>query len=562
MGTLTPSADHPNGDVSRPPRQTLERTLLGSALAVLENQLEQATRDIKTLQTIRENALNDPFAFVQSIKDKKLERFPKQQRVLRIPDIDWSTLLSQHSDSTAPSTPALCYTTPRTGLRIHQSTVFPDPASDQTCEKSSHGLPHTNATGLLKGITLSNGDRLSLSTTNVTNNHVNSPVSQSVPGSPTHRAKQSRLSHLDLSTPSSWPSTPHNEPREGLNSQPSDLSFPQPSPVALKGVSEEHTPVSDGDIPWTAEENRRLQELMVIFPEENTARQRYKKISGALGTRTLQQVSKRIQLLTGVPARTGRALPGTRDLHTPTRARPKQAGRARGASPGVPRNTRTSITPGRRSMGKQANLADDDSGDSDYGPSKKRQRARRKPSRNRETHTKVVSGSRSSRTSGYLYNVPLASLHTIVMSDDDQVDGDQKRRSSHAGTNKVGGSTRGSSRRSSIGTNTLPVDHTSSNNYPQKGLGVGKRPEVSKPIVCCAQCHCRLDNGPRWLCLDCPSEANVAFCIRCVLTPANITVETHNDTHELRELGNAPGMPYYYDKDYSAGQSEEFSYLG
>ncbi|KAJ1653403.1 hypothetical protein IWQ61_006466 [Dispira simplex] len=566
MGTVIPSAEHQQGDEPRPLRETLERTLLGSALTVLENQLEQAKHDIKALQAIRKSALEDPFVFVQDIKDKKLGRFPKLQRVVRIPDIDWSTMLGQPRDSTAPSTPALRYTAPRTALRIYQSTVFPDPPTSQPIpgETTPRSLSHTDSTGLLTGLPLGGGGKLSLSTTNIANNHINSAVSQSVPGSPTHQAvKNSRLSHPVLSTPSSWPSTPHNESNQGFDSQPTNPSFPQPFPAVLKDMSEDHVPLSDGDIPWTTEENRRLEELLVIFPEENLARQRFKKIAGALGTRTLQQVSKRVQLLSDTLARAGQTLPGARDLPTPTRARSKLTSRAKGSSPGVLRNTRTSTTtPGRRSLGGQAAFMDDESDDSDYGSSKKRRRVRRKPNRNRESYPKVNSGSGPSRTSGYLYNVPLASLHTIVMSDDDQVNGDQRRHSSHARNNKVGGSTRGSSRGSSVGTTNLPTNHTPPKNYPRKGLGVGKRPEVVKDIVRCAQCQCGLDNEPQWLCLGCPSEAKVTFCMRCVLNPANITVETHGATHQLQELGNTQGMPYYCDKDYSAGQSEEFSYLG
>ncbi|KAJ2997578.1 ZZ-type zinc finger-containing protein 3 [Globomyces sp. JEL0801] len=43
---------------------------------------------------------------------------------------------------------------------------------------------------------------------------------------------------------------------------------------------------------WTAEEITRLEELLLVYPEEKTGRDRYRKISEALGTRTTAQYKK------------------------------------------------------------------------------------------------------------------------------------------------------------------------------------------------------------------------------------------------------------------------------
>lgn len=47
--------------------------------------------------------------------------------------------------------------------------------------------------------------------------------------------------------------------------------------------------------PWTVEEQLRLEELLVEYPPERNESNRYRKISEALGTRTLRQVCSRVQ---------------------------------------------------------------------------------------------------------------------------------------------------------------------------------------------------------------------------------------------------------------------------
>ena len=42
--------------------------------------------------------------------------------------------------------------------------------------------------------------------------------------------------------------------------------------------------------PWTPEEQRRLEELLVQFPSEDIEMERWKKIAAALGNRTPIQV--------------------------------------------------------------------------------------------------------------------------------------------------------------------------------------------------------------------------------------------------------------------------------
>ncbi|KAJ1921591.1 hypothetical protein H4219_000629 [Mycoemilia scoparia] len=47
--------------------------------------------------------------------------------------------------------------------------------------------------------------------------------------------------------------------------------------------------------PWTEEEQQKLEELLIMYPEEKVANHRWRKIAEALGTRTFRQVASHVQ---------------------------------------------------------------------------------------------------------------------------------------------------------------------------------------------------------------------------------------------------------------------------
>lgn len=61
---------------------------------------------------------------------------------------------------------------------------------------------------------------------------------------------------------------------------------------------------------WSCEEQKRLEELLEIYPEELVEARRYKKIANALGTRTPIQVMSRIQKYFAKLAKAGLPIPG------------------------------------------------------------------------------------------------------------------------------------------------------------------------------------------------------------------------------------------------------------
>jgi hypothetical protein len=61
---------------------------------------------------------------------------------------------------------------------------------------------------------------------------------------------------------------------------------------------------------WTEEEQRRLEQLLVEYPDEPVQAHRWTKIARALGNRTPKQVASRVQKFFLRLAKDGKPLPG------------------------------------------------------------------------------------------------------------------------------------------------------------------------------------------------------------------------------------------------------------
>ena len=66
-------------------------------------------------------------------------------------------------------------------------------------------------------------------------------------------------------------------------------------PVLVRGRPYDERKPQTFNQPWTREEQRRLEELLVVHPSEDVEMERWKKIAAALGNRTAVQVQSRTQ---------------------------------------------------------------------------------------------------------------------------------------------------------------------------------------------------------------------------------------------------------------------------
>lgn len=103
---------------------------------------------------------------------------------------------------------------------------------------------------------------------------------------------------------------PETRPGKGANGvQPGGGPGPPPNLVVRGRVFEDHKPRTFNQ-PWTAEEQRRLEELLHQFPSEDVEMERWKKIAQALGNRTAIQVQSRTQKYFQKLQKAGLPIPG------------------------------------------------------------------------------------------------------------------------------------------------------------------------------------------------------------------------------------------------------------
>jgi hypothetical protein len=96
---------------------------------------------------------------------------------------------------------------------------------------------------------------------------------------------------------------------------PSDGQASQDQPSPYIPIPTNQQPVSQTyKQPWTEQEQRQLVELLELYPEEEVQYQRFLKIAKALGTRTVTQVSSRVQKYFAKLTLNGIPLPGARNL--------------------------------------------------------------------------------------------------------------------------------------------------------------------------------------------------------------------------------------------------------
>ncbi|XP_022643574.1 ZZ-type zinc finger-containing protein 3-like isoform X2 [Varroa jacobsoni] len=96
-----------------------------------------------------------------------------------------------------------------------------------------------------------------------------------------------------------------------LHELSSTYSEKEPSPSArqLQQHSLKNRPETYNK-PWSIEEQKRLEELLIKFPPEAVEAQRWRKIAAALGNRTIKQVASRVQKYFIKLAKAGLEVPG------------------------------------------------------------------------------------------------------------------------------------------------------------------------------------------------------------------------------------------------------------
>ncbi|CAO3656375.1 unnamed protein product [Mucor hiemalis] len=316
------------------------------SLTILKRQLELAQGNVQTLKKVKLEALEDPYTFLINLKKKSKTKVPKLQKVISVPDIDWSKykflpesrLAQQHAvlseltqqfigqakkstyRSILDTTMATEYTpTPTTSVSVknlqqellkatqamRQIPSRTNSVSDFSEDEDEEGSVASKTTprAMIQApppITINTHcagkgigkRRTSMKQTGVERNLRASSEMDS------HAFP--RLQSIEPRTPDDYASTP----------DPNSIDEPNRAPTFKQ--------------PWTDEEQERLQQLLVTFPDEPIQAQRFNKISKALGTRTPRQVASRVQKYFIKLAKLGLPVPGR--ITIPPSCMPKEKG--------------------------------------------------------------------------------------------------------------------------------------------------------------------------------------------------------------------------------------------
>ncbi|KAL1433787.1 hypothetical protein MTO96_012316 [Rhipicephalus appendiculatus] len=103
--------------------------------------------------------------------------------------------------------------------------------------------------------------------------------------------------------------TRHAAKAEQRNAQSSQSQGPGGSILIRGRVFNENKPATFNQL-WTAEEQKRLEDLLIKYPPEEVESRRWEKIANALGNRTPTQVASRVQKYFIKLAKAGLPVPG------------------------------------------------------------------------------------------------------------------------------------------------------------------------------------------------------------------------------------------------------------
>ncbi|KAF9158283.1 hypothetical protein DFQ26_007800 [Actinomortierella ambigua] len=245
------------------------------------------------------------------------------------------------------------------------------------------------------------------------------------------------------------------------------------------------------NMPWTDDEQRLLERLLEVYPDEPVAAQRFQKISQAMGTRTPKQVASRVQKYFIKLVKAGLEAPGRMNYSLePTKPKPKA-----GSSPKKPQSQQRRDETGEFGK-KKANTG----GTSRPRPTNKdKDKAPRKKA-------KSSMGSGQGRISGAQY-LNYASAPTVYMSDDDDEESVQEM---------IG--IRGSSASKMSGSSA----QAGPSNPRHVGYG-------------CNSCGMSPIQGTRYHCLECDAHGGMNLCASCY-SSGYYRNEHHSLSHSFRPV--------------------------
>ncbi|GAN05907.1 hypothetical protein MAM1_0105c05383 [Mucor ambiguus] len=344
------------------------------ALQVLKQQLTIATNDVQVLGTLKSEALEDPYTFIGNLRKKTSKsKMPKLQKVVAVPNINWNKYRFLPESRIVQQQAALNDLILQTKRSAYCNIL------DTSIEYTTNATTPVAAKNLQQELVRATQAMRQIPSraNSVSDFSEDDDDSDSAATKATPRSKTMPRSIRGIA-PSSERRTVSGKGKgkrrtstvqTGRDLQASSMDMSETeSPVRSRLQSieprtpDEYTPVeanSDDPSraptfkqPWSDQEQERLQELLITFPDEPVQAQRFNKISKALGTRTPRQVASRVQKYFIKLAKMGLPVPGRITIppscmpkgdngvkKMKTKAKPKNQGRI--SKPAAPPALRT-----------------------------------------------------------------------------------------------------------------------------------------------------------------------------------------------------------------------------
>ncbi|KAJ2796816.1 hypothetical protein H4R20_005407 [Coemansia guatemalensis] len=332
------------------------------------------------------------------------------------------------------------------------------------------------------------------------------------------------------------PKSGRGRPRKNVSARPQ----PKKAKTGVRGPTRH-----DGDtpkppsynLPWSDHEQTTLERLLIEFPEEEVANDRWRKISMALGTRTMRQVASRVQKYFIKLSKAGLPVPGR-----------------------VPDTSNWSSLSRPLSAVSAANDSVDGSTNNSAGTPRQQRRRRMAGSgpasgSHKRKHVDFTSSEEEDVDIDLGDFDDQEELHTssgMPLPYDrkgKQVDRSGGLFTSNGGFELAAGSS------SSGWMDSAPASTSTSAAQPSalrsaKAVHLGYRCDscLAEPIV-----------GIRWNCLDCRGAHAVDLCDECH-EEGTFETEWHKDTHNFHAKRDAEMEPYYAN-EVAATALREYSYL-
>lgn len=253
---------------------------------------------------------------------------------------------------------------------------------------------------------------------------------------------------------------------------------------------------------WTAEEQKRLEELLVRYPPEEVEAKRWQKIALALGNRTTQQVASRVQKYFIKLAKAGLPVPGR-----------------------VP-NLSSHLRRGNHRHQRYNRL---------YYPSSTFMQSYEPP-----VYMNDEDDYYDAFRDGALPEMDAASEDHFSTQDNSDEEGVPEHLQDTPEYLEL------------LGLKQLRKEHLQSLDPSL----------VQHTDFKCDKCGCEPIVGTRWHCVDCPQEMSLDFCDACADNLGTFETKLHNSSHRIRPVKQAfRSSRKLQDQDYMRFMSGDYNYL-